>query len=114
MRSKALPAGRRARPGHPGGAALLRNAFLVVWEGNLDCVSSRRARPLAAWSRSILPRVEVGFTRRGALPLESMHISELLFGNWRDVIPTPWVELLSVLAAMACGVIVGGEREKKE
>ena len=46
--------------------------------------------------------------------MESPHISQLLLGNWRGVIPSPWIELLLVLTAMVCGVIVGGEREKKE
>jgi putative Mg2+ transporter-C (MgtC) family protein len=34
--------------------------------------------------------------------------------NWRTFCPAPWIDILLVLVSVACGIIVGGERQRRE
>jgi putative Mg2+ transporter-C (MgtC) family protein len=35
-------------------------------------------------------------------------------GSWVDVWPSPWVNIVLALSAVCCGVLVGGERQRRE
>lgn len=35
-------------------------------------------------------------------------------GDWWDLLPVPWAQVAMAVVAVACGAIVGGEREKRE
>ncbi len=37
-----------------------------------------------------------------------------LVGNWRELIPSPWLNIALAIVAVLCGSIVGAERERKE
>src|SRR5437899_3960796 len=37
-----------------------------------------------------------------------------LVGNWRELIPFPWLNMALAIIAVLCGSIVGAERERKE
>lgn len=41
-------------------------------------------------------------------------MSEMIFGDLRHAVPTPWVQILLAVVAATCGAIVGVEREKRE
>jgi len=43
-----------------------------------------------------------------------IYLTELTTRSLRDVLPSPWVEILLVLTAVACGAILGAERERHE
>lgn len=36
-----------------------------------------------------------------------------LFGNWHQILPEPWASIALLAVAVACGALVGVEREKK-
>ena len=38
----------------------------------------------------------------------------LLLGNWRELLPTPWSPLVLALVAVVCGALVGAERQRQE
>jgi putative Mg2+ transporter-C (MgtC) family protein len=37
-----------------------------------------------------------------------------LWGNWRELLPSPWLQMVLALVAVACGAMVGGERQRHE
>jgi putative Mg2+ transporter-C (MgtC) family protein len=40
--------------------------------------------------------------------------SSWLFGSWWDHVPHPWASMLFAMTAVICGMIVGGERQRRE
>jgi putative Mg2+ transporter-C (MgtC) family protein len=41
-------------------------------------------------------------------------IERILTGDWHDLLPTPWVQIVLMLVSILCGGIVGGERQRRE
>ena len=43
-----------------------------------------------------------------------MAYTSWLWENWRELWPVPWLNLVLALAAVVCGLLVGGERQRRE
>lgn len=43
-----------------------------------------------------------------------MAYTSWLWENWRVLWPVPWINLVLALAAVVCGLLVGGERQRRE